>query len=191
MGLFADSDPFSQNLVILRHPRAITHSALSQLLADMNVPYILWFSKKRKLEWSKIGEKCRAIRLMFLVLNEADLLFGFDHEQLLREFIQHLPGMMIFSVLHLSLFKIFLSCIKGHNLFISVNWQKKLKLLADKEKLEHFHCCLNVMTGACEKQKLVYILNRDGQARFPRPLKSTSLIQFTFHQWVWMSVSKI
>ena len=44
---------------------------------------------------------------MLLVLDEADLLFGFGHEQLLREFIQHLPGMMIFSVLHFYLSKNF------------------------------------------------------------------------------------
>ena len=45
--------------------------------------------KSGRLEMSKVD---------VLVLDEADLLFGFGHEQLLREFIQHLPGMVINSV---------------------------------------------------------------------------------------------
>ena len=45
--------------------------------------------KSGRLEMSKVD---------VLVLDEADLLFGFGHEQLLREFIQHLPGMMIYLV---------------------------------------------------------------------------------------------
>lgn len=95
-----------------------------------------------------------------LVLDEADLLFGFGHEQVLRELIQHLPGHQQTMLMSATLSEN-VDIIKKLTMKRHVTLKLAESSLPSTEALQHYHCRLDadfdkfLITLAMLKLKLV------------------------------------
>ena len=95
-----------------------------------------------------------------LVLDEADLLFGFGHEQVLRELIQHLPGHQQTMLMSATLSEN-VDIIKKLTMKRHVTLKLAESSLPSADALQHYHCRLDadfdkfLITLAMLKLKLV------------------------------------
>ena len=77
-----------------------------------------------------------------LVLDEADLLFGFGHESVLRELIQHLPGHQQTMLMSATLTEN-VEIIKKLTMKRHVTLKLAESSLPTKDELQHYQCSLN------------------------------------------------